>query len=85
MLWFPYGAPLELVPVASIWPHLDNNDSDPYLRLSWTCRLWSLPGHHWDLDTLLYTGADLDLVTVVTPGPHLDEVTGSYRDLTWTW
>ena len=30
-------------------------------------------------------GSHLDLVTVVPPGPHLDEVTGSHRDLTWTW
>ena len=27
----------------------------------------------------------LDLVTVVPPGPHLDEVTGSHRDLPWAW
>ena len=47
-----------------------------------------------DLLTLVYTratpghgdtGSHLDLVTVVPPGPHLDEVTGSHRDLTWTW
>ena len=36
-LWFPYGALLDLVPVVSIWPHLEHNDSDPYLGLSWTC------------------------------------------------
>ena len=62
----PYLDLVALVPIwgsprpgslVSIWPHLENNDSDPYLGLSWTCCLWSLPGHHWDLDTLLYTWA----------------------------
>ena len=35
-LWFPYGALLDLVPVVSIWPHLEHNDSAPYLGLCWT-------------------------------------------------
>ena len=39
-LWFPYGALLDLGPVVSIWPHLEHNDSDPYLGLSRTCCLW---------------------------------------------
>ena len=33
----PYWALLDLVPVVSIWPHMEHNDSDPYLGLSWTC------------------------------------------------
>ena len=35
-LSFLYGALLDLVPVVSIWPHLEHNNSDPYLGLSWT-------------------------------------------------
>ena len=31
-----WGSP-DLVPVVSIWPHLEHNDSDPYLGPSWTC------------------------------------------------
>ena len=84
-LWFPYGALLDLVPVVSIWPHLEHNDSvpylpspgpvdsGPYLGIIVTWILSYIPGPH------------LDLVTVVPPVLHLDEVTGSYRDLTWTW
>ena len=30
----PYGALLDLVPGVSILPHLEHNDSDPYLGLS---------------------------------------------------
>ena len=76
MALVPYGALLDLGPVVSIWPHLEHNDSDPYLGLSLTWLLWSLPGHHWDLDTLYIPGPHLDLVTVISPGPYLDEVTG---------
>ena len=43
------------------------------LGLSWIEWLWFLQDAH------------LDLVTVVPPGTHLDEVTGSHMDLTWTW
>ena len=32
----PIWGSLDLVPVVSIWPHLEHNDSDPYLGLSWT-------------------------------------------------
>ena len=84
-LWFPYGALLDLVPVVSIWTHLENNDSDPYLGLSWICCLWSLTGLIGTWILTYIPGPHLDLVTVVPPGPHLDEVTGSHRDLTWTW
>ena len=58
-LWFPYGALLDLVPVVSFWPHLEQHDSDPYLGLTWTWGFWSLPGHHWFLvlvTGLLYLG-----------------------------
>ena len=71
--------------MASIWPYLEHNDSDPYLGLFWTCRLRSLPGYHWDLKLSYIPGPPVDLVIVDPPGPHLDEVTGSHRDLTWTW
>ena len=47
-------------------------DSGPYLGIIGT----------WILSYI--TGPHLDLVSVVPPGPHLDEVTGSHRDLTWT-
>ena len=43
------------------------------LGLSWIEWLWFPQGAH------------MILVTVVPPGPHLDEVTGSHRDLNWTW
>ena len=92
----PYLDLVALVPIwgsprpgslVSIWPHLENNDSDPHLGLSWICCLWSFPGHHWDLDTLLYTWAlpgPCDCgPTWASPGrgdwfpqgPHLDLVT----------
>ena len=43
------------------------------LGLSWIEWLW------FPEDALL------DLVTVVPPVPHLDEVTGSHMELIWTW
>ena len=73
--------------MVSIWPHLEHNDSDPYLGLSWTCGLWPLPGHHWDLDIHLYTWASpgpgdcgptwasLGRDAWLPQGPHLDLVT----------
>ena len=84
-LWFPYGALLDLVPVVSIWPHLKPNDSDPYLGLSWTVDTGPYLGIIGTSILSYIAGPHLDLVTVVPPGPHLDEVSGSHRDLTWTW
>ena len=80
----PYWALLDLVPVVSIWPHLEHNDSDPYLGLSWTCLLCPQLGIIGTWIHSYIPGPHLDLVTVVPPGPHVDEVTGSHRDLTWT-
>ena len=57
--------------MVSTWPHLEHNDSDPYLGLFWTCRLRSLTGYHWDLD-LSYI-----------PGPHLDLVIWTHLGITW--
>ena len=48
-------------------------DSGPYMGIIGTLILCYISGPH------------LDLVTLVPPGPLLDEVTGSHRDLTWTW
>ena len=48
-------------------------DTGPYLGIIVTMILSYIHGPH------------LDLVTVVPPGPHLEEVTGSHRDITWTW
>ena len=82
----PPGPHLDLVGLVPIWgspgpgsfglhlPQLKHNDSDPYLNLYWTCLLWSLPGHLWELDTLLYNWASPGSVD---SGPHLD--------LTWIW
>ena len=56
-----------------IWASLGTVDSGPYLGIIGT----------WILSYI--TEPHLDLVTVVPPGPHLHEVTGSHRDLTWTW
>ena len=82
-LWFPYGALLDLGPVVSIWLcwkmtviHIwaapEPLDSGPYLGIIGTWILSYISGPH------------LDMVTVVPPGPHLHELTGSHRDLTWT-
>ena len=84
-LWFPYGALLDLGPVVSIWLcwnkmtviHIwacrGRVDSGPYLGIIGTWILSYIPGPHQDV------------VTVVPPEPHLDGVTGSHRDITWTW
>ena len=55
-----------------IWASPRPDDAGPYLGITGTWILSYIPGPH------------LELVTVVPPGPHLDEVTGSHRDLTWT-
>ena len=49
------------------------DSSGPYLGIIGAWILSYIPGPH------------LDLLTVIPPGPQLDEVTGSHRDLTWTW
>ena len=56
-----------------IWASPESVDSGPYLGIIGTWILPYIPGPH------------LDLVTVVPPEPHLGEVTGYHRDLTWTW
>ena len=56
-----------------IWASPGPVVSGPYLGIIGTWILSYIPGPH------------LDLVTLVPPGPLLDEVTGSDRDLTWTW
>ena len=81
----PYWALLDLVPVVSIWPHLEHNDSYPYLSLSWICCLWSLPGLIGTCILTYIPGPHLNLVTVVPPGLHLHEVPSFHRELTWTW
>ena len=48
-------------------------DSGPYLGIIVTMILSYIHRPH------------LDLVTIVPPVPHLVEVTGSHKDLTWTW
>ena len=48
-------------------------DSGPYLVIIGTWILSYIPRPH------------IDLVTVVPPGLHLDEVTGSHKDLPWAW
>ena len=56
-----------------IWASPGPVDSGPYLGIIGTLILSYIPGLH------------LELVTLVPPGPLLDEVTGSHRDLSWTW
>ena len=56
-----------------IWASPGPVDSGPYMGIIGT----------WILSYI--TGLHLDLVTVVPPGPHLEEVTGSHRDLNCTW
>ena len=56
-----------------IWASPGPVDSGPYLGIIGTMILSYIPG------------PTLNVVTVVSPGPHLEEVTGSHRDLTWTW
>ena len=56
-----------------IWASPAPVDYGPYMGIIGTSILSYLPVPH------------LDLVTLVPPGPLVDEVTGSHRDLTWTW
>ena len=56
-----------------IWAYRGPVDSGPYLGIIGTWTLSYIPG------------PDLDLLTVVPPGPHQDEVTGSHRDIPWAW
>ena len=56
-----------------IWASPGPVDTGPYLGIIGT---WILSYMSWP---------HLALVTVVPHRPHLDEVTGSHRDLTWTW
>ena len=56
-----------------IWASPGPVDSGPYLGIIGTWKLSYIPGPH------------LDLLTVVTHGGLMDEVTGSHRELSWTW
>ena len=56
-----------------IWASPGPVDSGPYLGIIGT----------WILSYIL--GPHLNLVTVVPPVPHMVEVTGSHKYLTWTW
>ena len=56
-----------------IWASPGPVNSGPYLGIIGTWVLYYIPGAH------------LDLVTEVPHCPHLEKVTGSNRDLTWTW
>ena len=56
-----------------IWASAGPVDSGPNLGIIGTWILFYITWPH------------LDLVTVVPPGPLLDEVTGSHKDLTWSW
>ena len=74
--WFllsPSGLTWNTMTVIHICASPGPVDSGPYLEITGS----------WILSYIL--GPHLDLVTVVPPGPHLDEVTGSHKDLTWTW
>ena len=72
-LWSPTGFTWNKMTLIHIWASPGPVVSGPYLGIIATWILSYIPGPH------------LDLVTVVPPVPHLDEVTGSHRDLTWTW
>ena len=48
---------MDLLPLIPTGASRVPGNSGPHLGLIRTYRLWSLPGHHWDLDTLLYTWA----------------------------
>ena len=72
-LWSPSGLTWNTMTLIHILSSPGPVDSGPYLGIIETWILSYIPGPH------------LALVTVVPPGPHLDEVTGSHRDLTWTW
>ena len=69
----PSGLTWKSMTLIHIWASMGPDDAGPYLGITGTWILSYIPGPH------------LDLVAVVPPGPHMDEVTGSHRDLTWTW
>ena len=69
-LWFPSGLTWNKMTLIHIWVSPGPVDSGPYLDIIATWILFYIRGPH------------VYLVTVVPPGPHLDEVTGSHRDLT---
>ena len=72
-LWSPSGLTWNKTTLIHIWASPGPGDSGPYLGIIGTWLLSSIPG------------PPVDLVIVDPPGPHLDEVTGSHRDITWTW
>ena len=72
-LWSLSGLTWNTMILNHIWASPGPVDSAPYLGNIGTWILSYIPGPH------------LELVTVVPHGPHLEEVTGSHRDLTWTW
>ena len=72
-LWFPSDLTWNTMTLIHIWASPVHVVSGPYLGIIGT----------WILSFI--TGPHLDLVTVVPPGPHLDEVTRTHRDLTWPW
>ena len=47
------------------WATPGPSDYAPHLRLIWSWRLCFNHGNHWDMDTVLPTGTDLILVTLV--------------------
>ena len=71
--WYPSGFTWKKMTLIHIWASLGPVDSGPNLGII----------GNWILSYI--RGTHLDLVTVVPPGPHLDGVTGSHRDITWTW
>ena len=87
-----------MLPLVSTWASLVPGISGPHLGLTWTCCLWSPPGLHVYLVTLVLTGPHLDLVTLFPTWLHMDLVTLlptwtspgpgdllSNMDLTWFW
>ena len=73
VLCSPSGLTCNTMTVIHIWASPGPVDSGPNLGIIGT---WILSYITWP---------HLDLVSVVPPGSHLDEVTGSHRDLNWTW
>ena len=87
-LWFQQGAHLIRVtysPVVLFDASPGPSDSVPHLGLHGPSDSGPHPGiiGTWILSYI--PGSHLDMVTVVPPGPHLKEVTGSHRDIIWTW
>ena len=73
VLFSTSGPHVYLVTLVLTWASSGPIDSGPYLGIIGTWILSYIPGPH------------LDMVTVVPPVPHLKEVTGSHRDIIWTW